>query len=74
MEKDKLRRIIEEVLNNACAENESNTPAFILADYLMSCLTAYDKATRERDKWYAVMLSPAHSYFLKDEDPPDEES
>lgn len=45
---------IEEVLNIACVEYESNTPDFILAEYLLSCLDAYNKATKKRDKFYGL--------------------
>ena len=33
-------------------ENESNTPDFILAQYLESCLTAFNTATQQRENWY----------------------
>lgn len=32
-------------------ENESNTPDFILAEYLRDCMTAYALALSKRDKW-----------------------
>lgn len=60
-----LSKELEGVLNGACAENESNTPDFILAEYLLGCLEAYNKATKRRDKWYGVHLEPANSSFTK---------
>jgi len=33
-------------------ENASDTPDFILAQYLSDCLAAFDKAVRERERWY----------------------
>jgi hypothetical protein len=36
----------------ASAENGSNTPDFILAQYLTSCLAAFDEAVNAREKWY----------------------
>jgi len=46
------------VLNRHSAENESNTPDTILAEYLMGALGAYNWAAQERDKWYGVKLRP----------------
>lgn len=47
-----LRRDIEHALNKASAENNSNTPDFILAEYLLDCLTAFDKGVTRREEWY----------------------
>lgn len=46
-----LRREIETAINHHCAENGSNTPDFILAEYLTNCLAAFDTATRQRERW-----------------------
>ena len=40
------------VLNSASAENGSDTPDFILAQYLLGCLQAWDTAIQARNKWY----------------------
>lgn len=64
---DKLREKIENVINEECAENESNIPDFILAEYLLECLKTFDKITRRRDKWYSVHLEPAKSHFIEQE-------
>jgi hypothetical protein len=48
----KLRKDIEHAINCNSAENGSNTPDFILAEYLTDCLTAYDRAVTSREKWY----------------------
>ena len=47
-----LRKSIEQAINASSAENGSNTPDYILAQYLTDCLVAFDSATRERDRWY----------------------
>lgn len=47
-----LRHEIGSAINRACAENSSNTPDFILADYLVSCLAAFDRAVVARERWY----------------------
>lgn len=53
-----LQEEIRHTLNKCCAENVSNTPDFILAEYLMSCLDAFEKASNARDKWYAIEPKP----------------
>ena len=45
---DELRALI----NRESKENGSDTPDFILAEYLIDCLRTWDQATRARDQWY----------------------
>jgi hypothetical protein len=52
MNPTQLRTDIEQAINRHSAENGSDTPDFILAEYLTDCLAAFDKATRARDAWY----------------------
>jgi hypothetical protein len=40
------------LLNMHNAENGSNTPDFILATYLVSCLALFDHIVNERTKWH----------------------
>jgi len=40
------------LLNTHSAENRSNTPDFILAEYMLTCLNAFDDAVNNRAKWY----------------------
>ena len=40
------------LLNTHSAENRSNTPDYILANYILTCLNAFDDAVNERAKWY----------------------
>ena len=37
------------LLNRYAVENESDTPDFILAEYLCSCLRAWNAAVKQRD-------------------------
>lgn len=53
-----LRQEIEAAVNRASAENYSNTPDFILAEYLIDCLKAFDNAVIRRAKWYGRMDAP----------------
>ncbi len=42
------------LLNRHSKENFSNTPDFILAEYLTGCLEAFNKTAQARDKWYGI--------------------
>lgn len=50
---DDLAHALASALNRFSAENGSNTPDFILADYLLACLGAFNEASRARERWYA---------------------
>jgi len=49
--KQDLRRELETLLNRTCSENESDTPDFILAEFLLSSLAVFNRVIRERDLW-----------------------
>jgi len=55
---DDLQNELRAVLNRHCLENGSNTPDFILADYLLDCLNAFDVAQTRRANWYDRHDSP----------------
>jgi hypothetical protein len=61
MKKDKTEFQIklEKLLNCCSLECESDTPDFILAEYLKDCLESYNKALQRREQWYgrSVMWS-----------------
>jgi hypothetical protein len=52
-----MRRELEEIINRHSAENGSDTPDFILAEYLTGCLMAYDRALKAREEWYGRRLT-----------------
>jgi hypothetical protein len=54
--REQLVDAIAGAINSVSAENSSNTPDFILAEYLVGCLEVYRKATLERERWYGVQL------------------
>lgn len=43
---------IRTAINCLSMENGSNTPDFLLAEYLCGCLETFDRAVVMRDKWY----------------------
>jgi len=52
MSKTQFRAALESLINVQSMENGSDTPDFILADYLADCLESFDKALQAREKWY----------------------
>lgn len=46
------------ILNMESRENFSNTPDFILAEYMMDCLKAFERANNRRDTWYGISPEP----------------
>ena len=51
-EKKDFRKDLETLINQHSRENASNTPDFILAEFLWGCLCQFDSAVIERTKWY----------------------
>lgn len=47
-----LREDIQRAINCRSAENGSDTPDWILAEYLIGCLETFDKAVTAREAWY----------------------
>jgi hypothetical protein len=47
-----LRTELEQLLNRHCQEKVSYTPDFILASFMMACLSAFEGSVVERDRWY----------------------
>jgi len=49
---DEFRKELESLINRCSMENGSNTPDFILAEYLTDCLAAFDHAIQCRHRWW----------------------
>ena len=49
------------MLNSYSAENRSDTPDYILAEYMLDCLAAWNVACRKRENWYGrgLEMKPA---------------
>ena len=43
---------LEQLINKHNMENGSNTPDYMLADYLVKCLEAYNQIIGFRTEWY----------------------
>jgi hypothetical protein len=50
---------LSSLINKYSKENGSNTPDFILAQYLNECLESFNKASRAREKWFGKELKIA---------------
>ena len=55
------------LLNRHNRENASNTPDYVLADYLIDCLFAFEDGIRRRAAWYR--RQPDDPKFSKGLDP-----
>jgi hypothetical protein len=60
---------LRNLINKHNMENASNTPDFILAQYLTNCLRAWNQATQQRETWYgrdARPTSPPNDKLTRD--------
>ena len=49
---DEFEKELEHLINKHSLENDSNTPDFILAHYLVECLHNWNDAVTARENWY----------------------
>jgi hypothetical protein len=49
---ESFQKELEHLINRHSQESGSDTPDFILANYLSDCLEAWNRATRRREQWY----------------------
>lgn len=47
-----FKKGLEELINRYSIENASDTPDFILAEYLIRCLESFNMAVTKRTDWY----------------------
>ena len=57
-----LAQDISSAINCHSAENGSNTPDFILGEFLITVLEAWDTACKRRDEWYGVTHEPVEGW------------
>lgn len=58
---NKIPEFAEELrclLNRYSMENDSNTPDWVLAKYLISCLMAYNETRVQRNELFDLLISP----------------
>lgn len=49
-----LEEELRAILNRASRENKSDTPDFILSNFMMKCLETYEQTVKERDQWFGI--------------------
>jgi hypothetical protein len=50
---------LEALINRYSQENASNTPDFILAQFLLGCLTQWNQSVQRRETWYGRNAAPS---------------
>lgn len=58
---DDLEHALASALNRYSAENPSDTPDWILAQFLLGCLAAWNQGVQQREKWYGRAAVPVCS-------------
>ena len=72
MEQENKMRITEfekklkNLINSESRENDSNTADFILAEFMVNCLGAFELASNKREVWYGIELEPGCSVSRDD--------
>ena len=56
-----LKSELTSLLNRYSRENVSNTPDFILCDFMWDSLKAFERGVNRRDKWYGISPEPGKS-------------
>ena len=51
------------LINRHSMEGVSNTPDYILAQYIEGCLHAYEQAVQHREKWHGRKSRPLHTRY-----------
>ena len=49
---DTFENELRSLINKYNKESESNTPDFILRDYILKCLEAFNEGINSREKWF----------------------
>lgn len=52
MNPTQFRKDLAAIINRNSMESGSDTPDFLLAEYLSDCLQAFDRIVKAREKWY----------------------
>ena len=66
MKKTRLEIRIKECINTEGREQDSDTPDFILAEYLLACLDAFEMANNQREAHYGRPHDAAVKFTAED--------
>ncbi len=53
-----LEKKLKDLINCESRESDSNTPDFLLAEFMMNCLDAFELTSNKREVWYGITSSP----------------
>ena len=67
-----FEREVESVINRHSLENHSDTPDFLLAAYLRSCLELFGTFIRQRERWYGRKVKSDTAPDPQSPEPPQE--
>lgn len=67
MDEKSFRSELENLINRHSAENGSNTPDFLLAEYLMVQLHTWDQFVTRRERWYGRAPRPDDNALMQKE-------
>ncbi len=56
---ENFQQELEDLINRHSQENVSNTPDFILAQYMGAALAAFNTAVQQRETWYGRDARPS---------------
>ncbi len=62
-----FKKDIAYVINKHSMEDESNTPDYVLANYLYNCLLAFNRGVNDRTEFYNVEF-PIDDVFIEQSD------
>lgn len=74
MSRTLFRKELCNLINRESMENGSDTPDFLLAEYLADCLDVYDRTVKAREKWYGREAKSVPSYECPEVDLPPHEN
>ncbi len=57
--REPFEKALASLINRYSRENASNTPDWILAQYIESCLLAFETTTQQRETWYGRNPRPS---------------
>ncbi len=58
MKTSELEKKFSDLLNCESRENDSNTPDYMLAEFMVKCLEAFELTSNKREVWYGIELEP----------------
>jgi len=62
MSEEEFQKELTELINKHSMENASNTPDWLLAQYLSGCLAIFTTAIQQRESWYGHDPRPSEPF------------